>query len=299
MDLKVINKQIQDIEHDYRSGNYDLIEATSLIDEALKNYHGEDRVIPISLYEMPKYDESNSFFSGIKKLDEIFGRFKKGDIFTITAPTGQGKSTLAREVFLRLAEQGKKCLYFSYEDRNEGFIEKLGDNLPEGYIPLILNDKSLTWIEARILEAILKYGVEVVFIDNLKSITDFMARSVNNSIEYTMQRIKEVAMKYNILIFLCAHIRKEENRKIDINSIKDSTAVADTSSLVIALNREMENNEYTNITFLQVIKNRNNGNLKSFKMTFIPNGVSGRFDEQVEDLKSLALEASKIYDKRI
>ena len=295
--LKEINQRIKEVENSYRSGEMDLTESTSIIEETLKEYVGEDRVIPISEYQMPVYDEKSSFFSGIKKLDDIFGKFKKGDIFTITAPTGQGKSTFAREIFIRFAEQGKKCLYFSYEDRNEGFIEKLGKNLPEGYIPMILNDKSLTWIEARVLEAILKYNVEIVFIDNLKSITDFMARSVNNSIEFSMQRLKEIAMKYNILIFLCAHIRKDESKNIDINSIKDSSAIADISSLVIALIREVEKSEYTNITSFSVIKNRNNGNLKRFKMNFIQAGVSGRFDEKVGDLKELADEASNYHDR--
>jgi len=295
--LKEINQRIKEVENSYRSGEMDLTESTSIIEETLKEYVGEDRVIPISEYQMPVYDEKSSFFSGIKKLDDIFGKFKKGDIFTITAPTGQGKSTFAREIFIRFAEQDKKCLYFSYEDRNEGFIEKLGKNLPEGYIPMILNDKSLTWIEARVLEAILKYNVEIVFIDNLKSITDFMARSVNNSIEFSMQRLKEIAMKYNILIFLCAHIRKDESKNIDINSIKDSSAIADISSLVIALIREVEKGEYTNITSFSVIKNRNNGNLKRFKMNFIQAGVSGRFDEKVGDLKELADEASNYHDR--
>jgi replicative DNA helicase len=301
--LKQINQQIQEIEQQYQDGEMDITESTCMIEDILKEYRGEDRVIALKDYKLPPHNPANHFVSGIGKLDEIIGSFKKGDIFTITAASGVGKSTLAREFLIRFSEQKKKCLYFSYEDRNEGLIEKLGDNIPDGYIPMSLNDKSLVWIEARILEAILKFGVEIVFIDNLKSITDFMARNVNNSLEFTMQKIKEIAMKYNILVFLCAHIKKEENKIIDLNSIKDSSAVADISSLVFALQRQpdkfqskedkQENGiKMSNISIINIIKNRNNGILKGFSLMFRPNGLSGRFTEDLGfvDLKDIKSE---------
>lgn len=298
MNLQEINNRILEIENSYQKGNIALVDAERNVSEILKNYHGEDRVIPLELYQIPEEDEKNSFFSGIKKLDDIFGRFHKGDIFTITAPTGQGKSAFARELFVRFSSQDKKCLYFAYEDTNYWFIRKLGKNLPKGFIPLMLNEKSLTWIEARVLESILKFGVEVIFIDNLKSITEYLSKNVNNSIEYTMQKIKEIAMKYNVMIFLCAHVKKERT-DIDINSIKDSSAVADISSLVIALKREMINNEGSGITFFSVIKNRNNGMLKNFSMKFVPEdasdsqNVAGSFDEDSSGLEKLVAETQQ------
>ncbi|HLD92213.1 MAG TPA: DnaB-like helicase C-terminal domain-containing protein [Patescibacteria group bacterium] len=286
MNLQQINDRIKEIE-EWQQQGMDKTEATSLVEEALKEYVGDDRIVAIKEYVMPIVDQKNSIVSGIADLDKIIGRFKKGDIFTITAGSGVGKSTFARELLIRFSEQGKKCLYFSYEDRNEGLIEKLGEDIPDGYIPNVLTEKSLTWIDARILESILKYKVEIVFIDNLKAITDFSSRNVNNSIEATMQRIKEIAMKYNISIFLCAHIKKEEGKIIDINSIKDSSAVADISTLVFALKRleaqqnkkdKLENGiKKTNYTLVSIIKNRNNGKEESFKLLFVPKGESGRY----------------------
>jgi len=299
-----VNARIQEIEQWQREG-MDKTEATSLLSEALDDFSTTGKVIPMKDFKMPIIDEKNSIFSGIKKFDEIVGRLKKGDVFTITAASGVGKSTFSRELLLRFAKQGKKSLYFSYEDRNEGLIEKLGDDIPDGYIPEVLSDKSIVWIEARILEAVNKYGVEIIFIDNLKSITDFMARNVNNSIEFTMQKIKEIAMKYNVMIFVCAHIKKEEGKEIDLNSIKDSSAIADISSLVVALRRNPDKNQtkedreengvrMSNLTTISIIKNRNNGIQKGFAMMFKPKGVSGRYDEDLnsniinkEDIKKL------------
>jgi replicative DNA helicase len=292
MELEEINRHIKEIDNEQKRGNMDKMEATSLIKEALEEYTGDDRVIPMKEFVMPIIDEKSSIVSGIKELDGIIKRFKKGDIFTITAGSGVGKSTFARELLIRFALAGKKSLYFSYEDTNEGLIEKLGNDIPDGYIPNVLIDKSLVWIEARVLEAIVKYKVEIVFIDNIKAITDFGARNVNNSIEGTMQKIKEIAMKYNVAIFLCAHIKKEDNKIIDLNSIKDSTAIGDVSSIVMSLKRiEAKQNKdeklsegvkKTNYTLVSIIKNRNNGKEESFKMLFVPNGDSGRFIEEMK-----------------
>lgn len=304
--IEDINQRIKEIEQCHKNGEYDLTETTSLMEEALKEYAGDDRIILMKDFKMPVYDESNSFVSGIQKLDDIVGKFEKGDIFTITAATGVGKSTFARELLIRFAQQEKMCLYFSYEDRNEGLIKKLGEDIPHSCIPLTLNDKSLTWIEAKVLEAVLKYKVEIVFVDNLKAITDFMARNVNNSIEFAMQKLKEIAMKYNVMIFLCAHIKKEEGA-ININSIKDSSSVADTSSLVISLKRNPDKNQTKedkeengermgNLTTISIIKNRNNGIQKGFTLMFKPNGTSGRYSEDInkriisaEDIKNSML----------
>ncbi len=307
--IETINQQIQEIENNYNTGEIDLEQKNTYTEEALKQYTGDDRIIPMKDFKMPKHDPANHFVSGIQKLDDIIGSFKKGDIFTITAGSGVGKSTFARELLIRFAEQKKKSLYFSYEDRNEGLIEKLGDSIPDGYIPMTLNDKSMVWIEARILEAKVKYGVEIVFIDNLKSITDFNARNVNNSIEFTMQKLKEIAMKYNVLLFLCAHIKKEEGKAIDLNSIKDSSSVADTSSLVIALSRRPDKNQdlpdkeengvrMGNMTVVSIIKNRNNGIQKGFSLIFKRNGVSGRFlDPEPEVKMPDQIEVNELFKK--
>lgn len=295
MTPKEISQEVEDAQQDYFNNEADLDSTNVRLEEALKQYHGVDRVIAMKDFKMPISDEKNSFNTGIAKLDEITGRLKKGDIFTITAATGVGKSTFARELLIRFSHQDKKSLYFSYEDRNEGLIEKLGDDIPDGYIPNILNDKSLIWIEAKVLEAVTKFKVEIVFIDNLKAITDFTSRNVNQSIEFTMQKLKEIAMKYNIMIFLCAHIRKEDNKSIDINSIKDSSAVADISSLVIAIKRnedkmqsdddkEANGPRLGNLATISVIKNRNTGIQKGFTMLFYPNGISGRYEENINQI---------------
>jgi len=284
MNQEEILKKIEAIENEYSEGNYTIDQAEGSIRETLKNYRGEDRVVSVKDFVLPLEDEKNSFYSGIEKLDKIYGRLHKGDIFTITAPTNHGKSAFARELFIRFSQQNKHSLFFAYEDTNYWFIKKLGKHLTQGYIPLVLNDRNMTWIEARILEAIVKYNVEVVFIDNVKSITEFKAANVNNSLEAILQKIKDVAVKYNIMIFLCAHVKKERN-DIDINSIKDSSAIADGSSLVIAIKREIENGEDTGITTFSVIKNRNNGKLSKFVMKFVPDEpnntecVSGRFED--------------------
>jgi len=289
--IEQLNKRIEEINGFLQQG-MDKEEAEAYLEGAFKDFSKIGKVIPMKSFVMPVRDEKNSFFTGIQKLDEITGRLKKGDVFTITAQSGTGKSTFSRELLIRFADQKKKSLYFSYEDSNEGLIEKLGDDIPDGYIPDILTERSLLWIEAKIVEAIKNFGVEIIFIDNLKAITDYTARNVNNSIEFTIQKIKEIAMKYNVLIFICAHIKKEDSKEIDINSIKDSSAIADISSIVFAIKRQPDKTQTKedraengvrmgNLTTISIIKNRNTGIQKGFALMFKPKGVSGRYSEDI------------------
>ena len=78
-------------------------------------------------------------------------------------------------------KQEIKSLWFSYELTPRQFIERFPD-LPFFVLPLKLKAYALDWLQDRILEALTKYGIEVVFIDHLHFLFD-MARSASASIE--------------------------------------------------------------------------------------------------------------------
>lgn len=272
--LQEINNEIKDIE---QRQDLDILEKENITEELLKEYRGEDRVIPFSEFKVG--EKKNHFPTGIMNLDTITGGMGKGDVITITGDTGDGKTTFSRFLTSKLSELKMKCLWFSYEETNEEFLRGF-KSIPEGYFPMIMNDTSLTWIEARILESILKYKTDVVFIDNLYFIVDYLSpKNLTTEIAITMRRLKTMAIKYNITIFLLAHIKKQDSGIIDRNSIRDSKAVADISSLIISVKRlakegqdkkDKENRGviWTNNTLFSVIKNRYNGKMDSFAMEF-------------------------------
>ena len=52
---------------------------------------------------------------GIKFLDEVIGGLFKGELTTIAARSGVGKTALALQIMLNCMEQGKKVLFISRE----------------------------------------------------------------------------------------------------------------------------------------------------------------------------------------
>lgn len=287
-------KQILDLEAKCRNAEQEYGEQSELewaLKDILREYKGPDEVIRFKDFKM-EGTPKNHIKSGIAKLDNIIGGFGKGDIILITGDTGDGKSTFSRFLLRKLAEQEKKSLVFSYEESNFEFLSKFHNELPDGYLPKVVADKSTVWIERKIVEGIAKFKIECVFIDNLKGIIDYGSpKPLTAEIDFTIQKLKEIAMKYNIVLFLVAHIKKEEGKAIDKNSVKDSKTIVDTSSIGIALHRvrekqpkqqeEEEGIRYTNYCSCYIIKNRYNGKCDNLSLLFHPE--SGLYTEKPQD----------------
>jgi replicative DNA helicase len=282
MDFKQINLEIQEIEQEWKNGDEDITGATHRVKEVLENYHNsDDAVVHFKDYKVPEGFGRNHIPSNITELDALIGGFGKGDIILISGDTGDGKSTFARFLIHKLSEQKKKSLVFSYEETNEEFISKFCGELPDGYIPKVLTAKDPVWIEAKVLEAVELYGIEAVFIDNLKGIINYdNRRNEVSEVDSIMQKLKAIAIKYNIVLFLLAHIKKSDTGLIDKNSLTGSKTIVDTSSVGIALyrGRETQRNDekvitgikYNNYTAVYLIKNRYKGKYDNFSMLFDP-----------------------------
>ena len=281
MDFKQINEEIQLIEQEWKEGGEDIQGATHRVKELLENYHNsDDAVIPFKDYKVPAGFGKNHIPTTIPDLDNLIGGVGKGDIILISGDTGDGKTTFSRFLVRKFAEQNKKCLYFSYEETNEEFLSKFRGELPEGYIPKVLTAKSPVWIEAKILEAKELYNIEIVFIDNLKGIIDYDSkRNEVGEVDSIIQKLKAIAIKYNIVLFLLAHIKKSDTGLIDKNSLTGSKTIVDTASVGIALYRGRENQyenkevvgiKYNNWTSFYLIKNRYKGKYDNFSMQFDP-----------------------------
>lgn len=291
MELEEINAEIQRIEQEWKDGDTDIQDATYRISETLKDYSGDDRVVHFKDYKVLNGVAKHHIPTSIGGLDAMIGGFGKGDIILISGDTGDGKSTFARFLIRKFSEQNKKSLVFSYEESNEEFLSKFQGELPDGYLPIILTAKSPTWIEAKVLEAVLKYGIEIVFIDNLKGIIDHESRRSDvGEVDFIIQRLKEIARKYNIVLVLLAHIKKLDDGLIDKNSLTGSKTIVDTASVGIALRRNEEKltkqqkedtgRRFTNYTTFYLIKNRYKGVYDNFQMLYHPD--TGLYTEKEE-----------------
>ena len=274
--IQELNNRLAEIEREKKG-----IGLEDALREEMKNYKGDDEVISFLNYKEKHKDFiKKGFSSGCQKLDEFIDGFHDGDLITITATTGQGKTSYCQYLTSNLSKQGIKTIWFEYEVPINNFLQKFGENLPNGYLPQVLTDRSLVWIERKIVEAITKFDIKVVFIDHLHYLFNLReTRNVSLEIGEIMRTLKIIAKKYNISIFLVAHTGKlGEDGAVGLDSIRDSSFVGQESDYVIALwrirekqtRRDIQDNgiRCKNETMISVVKNRYTGRLGSFKTMY-------------------------------
>jgi len=219
--------------------------------ELWEKYDGDDKIISSEdLKEeiaAEKQKDHLEIMTRIPKLDQILEGFREGNLVVVSAPAKNGKTTLLQTFTIEFQKQDHNCLWFSYEVPMYEFIEKFGDNLPNFYLPKHLKGNTTNWLEERIVEAIAKYNIQVVFIDHLHYIVDMTARNQNMSLQIgaTMRELKKIALRYNIVIFIVAHMKHIRLAGTpDLEDIRDSSFIGQEADIVLMMKRNEDvNNE--------------------------------------------------------
>lgn len=211
-------------------------------EKKLFEYEGEDRIVS-SLEIAKELDRTKevaiSFKTGIPSMDRILEDIEAGEVIMVTGPTGEGKTSLLMSITRNMVEKGVKSVWFTLEVTSRQFIKKLtarGGELPLFYMPAKNLDNHIQWIEDRIVEAVVKYDCKVVFIDHLHEIFNLFQARNNSSLEigHLVSIIKNIAIQYNLAIFLIVHCRDNpmtpfaEPRKEDIRDSGLISRIADT-----------------------------------------------------------------------
>ena len=266
MEFNKIKKQIQNLtsqENEIQNYENKLFRA--------QQYDGDDRVIPIqeAVEELNIQKDKYQLFSKIPRLDEIVGGFREGQLVVVSAPTGQGKTSMMQTFTENFDE---KCLWFTYEVGLEEFIEKFSE-IPLFYLPRQLKQNSLVWLENKIIEAKAKFGCKVIFIDHLHYLLEMQkmaeAKSISLLVGMMMRELKKMAIHHEIIIFLVSHMRKIlYDRLPEIEDLRDSSFIGQESDLVFFIKRVKEGEEYTNKAVLKVAKNRRTGKLGNVRLIY-------------------------------
>ena len=175
-------------------------------------------------------------------IDDYYGFEIDGNdkLFLLNSFTVVHNTTLCQTFTIEFAEQDINCLWFSYEVPMFEFMDKFGDNPPLFYIPKQLKGNTMTWLEERIVESIAKFNTKVVFIDHLHYIVDMNARNQNMSLQIgsVMRNLKKIALKYNIVIFIVAHMKHIKMvSSPDLEDLRDSSFIAQEADIVLMMRR--------------------------------------------------------------
>lgn len=101
-------KDIPTVINSFEKGTKVLMEDDALHNDSIKD-------IAHDAMDMLENDRVMGFKSGIPIIDDVIGGLCKGELTTIAARSGVGKTALALQIMLNVVEQGKKVLYISRE----------------------------------------------------------------------------------------------------------------------------------------------------------------------------------------
>ena len=192
----------------------------------LKEYSGEDRLI-LATELMQELEKENkgllNFMTGMQKMDELTQGFKPGNLIALGGFPGEGKSTFARTLTKRFLDNKIHCLWFQFEESEFEFLKHFGDNIPEFFIPKTIKEKSIDWIEEKIIESVVSKNIQeekrpkIIFIDNLNAIKNTaLSRQEKAGLnevslyEVISQRIKNLAVDYELSVFLMVNSNRSE-----------------------------------------------------------------------------------------
>lgn len=231
-------------------------------EEELYHYRGEYEVklsSDIYLEEMKK-PKVPSIDTGIFLLDELIGGVIPGELITISGWTGGGKTTLARTFTKNFHIQNVMSCWFQFEETYNQFLGKFRASnikeLPVFSLPQKLKAHSMEWYEERVHEAVLKYGVKVIFIDHLHRLLDSELRSsailrsgssnISTFVGGNVMEIKAISLRYNIITCMIAHTKKTASAGskdiLGLGSVRDSSFIEQESDTVMYVWRAKQKN---------------------------------------------------------
>ena len=223
-------------------------------------YEGPDKIVTsFELDDILKQSGEQALCvnSKLPTLDRYIEGFESGELIALSGPRKGGKTLLAQSLTVYFLEQKIKSLWFSYELTPKQFLRSFPE-IPLFLIPMKLKAYALPWMKDRIIEALLKHGIGVVFIDHLHFLFD-LARSKNTSLEIgqVVRFLKGIAIEYNLIIFLLCHMKKITfEKEPDDSDVRDSSLVSSESDTGLILWR-IKNTD--NQAWLKVAYSRRTG----------------------------------------
>jgi twinkle protein len=224
-------------------------------------------------------------------LNRTLHGIRLGELITITAGSGIGKSSVCRELATHLLTRGERVGYLALEESNRrtalglmsaavGKSLHIGnhdrDTLTEAYSNslakwnLFLFDGFGSFdpdvIYNRIEYLACGLDTKVIFLDHLSILMSGLEGDERRMIDVTMTKLRSLVERTGIAMFLVSHLRRtsndtnhEEGARVTLGQLRGSAAIAQLSDGVIALERNQQADRGGSSTTVRVLKNRYSG----------------------------------------
>jgi len=233
--------------------------------------------------------ESKSYpFEGLNKMTQ---GIRRGEIVTITAGSGIGKSQVVREVAHHLLNQGESIGYIALEEnvkRTALGLMSLAINRPLHLGTEHVTDKELKlafdntlgtgrvylydhWgsTETDNLLSKIRYLVKAgscgyIALDHISiCVSGMEGGDERRIIDNLMTNLRSLCEELNVGLILVSHLRRpsgdkghEDGAQTSLAQLRGSGAIGQLSDMVIGCERDQQSVEHPNTTFLRILKNR-------------------------------------------
>ncbi len=303
---------IKRIQSEKQVANTELYNAEGLLrlQEIMAAYEGEYKLYTSKeiVEELKNTPRPTGHKTGVVKLDELTGGFRRKQVITMFAHTKHGKSEMAMWLMSLFPELNPVLIPLE-----QGAEELLSQKLERGHtIPHFLAPKRhdtfvLTeWIEERVVEGIAKHNSQMVAIDHLGYIDNngkdgkWKRENLAYRLGQVMKEIKHLADKWDVIILLLVHVSEgDEGKPPQLQDIGNSSDIKKESDTVISIwhKNKLQNKIriYENKTMLSVLANRRFG--KNGNVGLIFNDIDGTFSEENGWVEAMEKTAQQNYDQ--
>ena len=224
-------------------------------------------------------------------LNRITGGLRKGELVTVCAGSGIGKSLFCKEVAYDLLQQGKTIGYIALEESVKRTMQGLMSirlNTPLHLKTTLVDADELkkAWEEVatdnlylydhfgstdsdnllnriRYMSKALNCGY--IFLDHLSIVVSGMADGDERRlIDNTMTKLRALVEETGISLVIVSHLKRiegsghEEGKATSLSHLRGSAAIAQLSDMVIGLERNQQS-DMKDLTTVRVLKNRYSG----------------------------------------
>jgi len=224
-------------------------------------------------------------------LNTLLHGIRYGELTTITAGSGIGKSSFCRDIATSLLQRGERVGYLALEESNRrtalglmssavGKSLHLGEpthhELTEAF-DMTIKDWNLFLFDGfgsydpdviynRIEYLAQGLDCRIIFLDHLSILLSGLDGDERRMIDVTMTRLRSLVERTGISLFLVSHLRRtttdknhEEGGRVTLGQLRGSAAIAQLSDSVIALERNQQSDNKDSTTTVRVLKNRHSG----------------------------------------
>jgi twinkle protein len=226
------------------------------------------------------YEQRKGVTTGYKHLDNLIGGFMPGELVTVVAGTGVGKTSFTLNLTYNAAvEAGLNTLFVPLEMSHQTVVSRLVEidmgkqlitpnSVPkEGLEQSELEqhlDRVLAHLDAynhvgalkpaKLIELIEYYvrcnGTRVIVLDHLHAAVNSLGEeNTTKGIDYFVGELKRVALQYGITILLVSHQSRSqsdsEDCKASLSRVRGSAGIAQNSDCVLGMERPRYSNIFT------------------------------------------------------